>query len=426
MGDRQEPKGAVVTDMYRSVSAAWLRNGVLHWELTIVHSRYLTDLLMLPPMALAQCALAWETLRHAWRRYARWTTGLAAIGFLLMGALLIIGITSEYGRFARFFASGLGWRFVNLDKVVSFLWCFSSTPAIAFYFIASFAASRVPAAHQPERRRLIVNAGKLAVAAPFIITGYGATVGRNSFKVEEVAIPVKDLPSDLSRLRIVQLSDLHLGPFLSEAQLARVIDAANELRPDIALVTGDFISSQDDPVDVALKQCSRLRAQRILGCLGNHEFYSGLDDYVGVHGPQHNINILRMQSESLRFGSAELNFGGVDYQTFQARDRYLSGAESLIRPGAVNILLSHNPDVFPVAAKQGWDVTMAGHTHGGQVTVEILNQTLNVARIYTRYVSGFYQIGRSSCYVTRGIGTIGIPARIGAPPEITLIRLVKG
>ena len=112
-----------------------------------------------------------------------------------------------------------------------------------------------------------------------------------------------------------------------------------------------------------------------------------------IHGAARDINFLRMQSESLRFGSAELNFGGVDYQPFKDRDHYIPGAETLIRPGAVNILLSHNPDVFPTAARQGWDVTLAGHTHGGQVTVEILNQTLNVARIYTRYVSGFYQIG---------------------------------
>ncbi len=133
-----------------------------------------------------------------------------------------------------------------------------------------------------------------------------------------------------------------------------------------------------------------------------------------------------MQQESLRFGSAELNFGGVDYQPFGIREHYIEGAESLIQTGAVNVLLSHNPDVFPTAALQGWDVTLSGHTHGGQVTIEILNQTLNPARIYTRYVSGMYQIGSAACYVTRGIGTIGIPARIGAPPEITLIRLVKG
>ena len=89
----------------------------------------------------------------------------------------------------------------------------------------------------------------------------------------------------------------------------------------------------------------------------------------------------------------------------------------------LNVLLQHNPDVFPTAARQGWDLTLAGHTHGGQVNFEILNQDLNVARFYTPYVRGLYRSGRSAIYVTRGIGTIGMPARIGAPPEITLLRL---
>jgi len=377
-------------------------------------------------MAVAQCALAWTVVHHAWRRYAVWVTGLITLGFLLLGTVLMIGALSDYARFATPMASVLGWRQVDRAKIATFLWCFSSSPAIVFFFITRFAASRVSAEHSPQRRKLIINAGKVAVAAPFIITGYGATYGRTNFRVEEIEIPVPNLPPDLARLRILQLSDLHLGPFLSEAQLARVIDAANELRPDIALVTGDLISSFVDPVDIALDQCARLRADRILGCLGNHERYANLEDYVATHAAERNMKFLRMQSESMRFGSAELNFGGVDYQAFATRNHYIPGAETLMRPGAVNILLSHNPDVFTTSARQGWDVTLAGHTHGGQVTIEILNQTLNFARIYTPFVSGYYRIGASSCYVTRGIGTIGIPARVGATPEITLIRLVKG
>ena len=89
----------------------------------------------------------------------------------------------------------------------------------------------------------------------------------------------------------------------------------------------------------------------------------------------------------------------------------------------VNILLSHNPDVFPVAARQGYQLTIAGHTHGGQITVEILHQNLSIARFYTPYVYGLYREGDAAVYVTRGIGTVGVPARLGAPPEIALIRL---
>jgi hypothetical protein len=94
-------------------------------------------------------------------------------------------------------------------------------------------------------------------------------------------------------------------------------------------------------------------------------------------------------------------------------------------PGALNVLLSHNPDVFPVAAQQGYNLLLAGHTHGGQVTVEILDQSINPARFFTPYVYGLFRAGRSAAYVTRGIGTIGIPARIGAPPEISVLRLRK-
>ena len=97
----------------------------------------------------------------------------------------------------------------------------------------------------------------------------------------------------------------------------------------------------------------------------------------------------------------------------------------MVLPGAYNILLSHNPDVFPVAADKGYDLTLAGHTHGGQVNVEILDQSINAARFFTPYVYGLYRRGAAAEYVTRGVGTISIPARIGAPPEIALVRLRK-
>jgi uncharacterized protein len=95
----------------------------------------------------------------------------------------------------------------------------------------------------------------------------------------------------------------------------------------------------------------------------------------------------------------------------------------LVRPGEMNLLLSHSPDVFPVAAEKGFQLTLAGHTHGGQINVEILNDNVNLARFFTPYVLGRYEKNGSSIYVTPGIGTVGVPIRIGAPPEVTIIRL---
>lgn len=381
--------------------------------------------MMLPPMALGQCIIAAIVFRRVKAQYSRRVLVLVCALMVLVGIVFMAGALVEFRRFADPLCRMFGWRAMGLTRMVTFLWCFSSTPAVAIYWLVRKAARTASVEHQPERRKLIVNAGRIAVAAPFVITGYGATLGRTDFQVEEVELPVPDLPHDLTRLRILQLSDLHLSPFLSEKELARVIDAANQLRPDIALVTGDLISSPEDPVDAAISQCARLKADRILGCLGNHERYSELEDYVAAQGIRHGINFLRMENETLRYGSADLNFGGVDYQPYKLRDHYIEGADRLIKPGAVNILLTHSPDVLPTAARQGWDISLAGHTHGGQVTFEILKQTLNIARFYTPYVSGFYQLGQHCGYVTRGIGTIGIPARLGATPEITLIRLTR-
>jgi hypothetical protein len=190
----------------------------------------------------------------------------------------------------------------------------------------------------------------------------------------------------------------------------------------VALVTGDLITALSDPLDDCLRELARLRAEAgVFGCLGNHEIFARCESQAQRQGARLGLRFLRRESESLRFGDARVNFAGVDYQR---KDRpYLRGAEKLIRPGEVNILLSHNPDVFPVAAAQGYDVTIAGHTHGGQITVEILHQWVNLARFFTPYVYGLYRTGKSSIYVTRGIGTVGVPLRTGAPPEIALLRL---
>jgi predicted MPP superfamily phosphohydrolase len=222
----------------------------------------------------------------------------------------------------------------------------------------------------------------------------------------------------------VQLTDIHLSPFLSERELAHCVGMANETYPHLALVTGDMISSSRDPLDTCLKHLSGLHAEAgIFGCLGNHEIYADAESYATIQGARLGIRYLRKEAERLRFGGATMNLAGVDYQLF--RKPYLRGAEKLVEPGMFNVLLSHNPDVFPVAARQGYHLTVAGHTHGGQVRVEILREDLNIARFFTPYVDGLYNEGNRSIFVSRGIGTIGLPARLGAPPEVALLRLCR-
>ncbi len=294
------------------------------------------------------------------------------------------------------------------------------------YFAIRAARKHMNAGVDAGRRRIINMAGNLAIAAPVALVGHGALIQRTKFGVRELDVAIPGLPDDLNGLKLLHVSDIHLSPFLSVPELERVIDACRELRPNIALVTGDLISTKGDPLDACIRQVARLKSDMgIYGCMGNHERYAQAEAYTERAGAQAGILFLRGGTQSLSVGRATLNLAGVDYQAMAGRKTYLKTVAGLTQPGAFNLLLSHNPDVFPMAERQGWNLTLSGHTHGGQVNVEILESSFNPARFLTPYVYGLYTLGASVEYVTRGIGTIGIPARIGAPPEVALLRLRK-
>jgi hypothetical protein len=260
-----------------------------------------------------------------------------------------------------------------------------------------------------------------AIAAPVGVMAVGYSK-RDDLTINEVELKVPGLAKDLQGLRIVQLSDIHLSPQVPVKLLERAVAMANETNPHVAIVTGDLITRYRDPLDDCIRKLALLRSDSLtLGCLGNHEIYADAEDYTAQEAGKFGIEFLRDARRTLTFGDARIAFSGVDYQHRQAP--YLQGVERLKQRGALNILLSHNPDVFPVAVEKGFDITLAGHTHGGQVTFEILHPSLNVARFYTPYIHGVYTQPKGQVFVTRGVGTIGVPARLGAPPEIALIRL---
>jgi uncharacterized protein len=372
-------------------------------------------------MLLTAAVVIWAQFRlcqllfqyGALRRSPGWRATIRVVATVLA----LWAATGVAGTYAAFWLGLRGSGTLAWIRGVALAWALASALALAFLSLWR----RVPK-FSPERRGFMRAAGGAFVGAPFGAMAFGILIQRKDIQVREVDIPIPNLAKDLDALRIVQISDIHLSPFLTERELERAVDMANGLRANLALVTGDLITSRGDPLDACLRQVARLRADAgILGCLGNHEIYAGVEDEATEKAARLGIQFLRQESRRLRFGNAALSVTGVDYQP--TGSQYLSGAEKWIVPGAANVLLSHSPDVFDVAARQGWDLTVAGHTHGGQVTLEILHQQLSLARFYTPYVYGLFRRGRSSIWVTRGIGTVGVPARLGAPPEVALLRL---
>jgi predicted MPP superfamily phosphohydrolase len=385
--------------------------------------RALPDLVILTIVVSAQVVGALWILRRfaanssVWIRRAIWGGAGLSIGALTFGFLL------RFMRIAQYFPAwwpSWGRGLVIMWAMVSVMWLGA---LVIWHYVR-----RLPLAAEqlrnPSRRAFLYTAQTTLFAAPVALVGYGTFIQRKNLQLREQRIVAPNLPEGLDGIRIVQLTDIHRSPFLSRAQLDWAVQMANETRPHLAIVTGDLITSGRDPLDDCIASLASLRTDAgIFGCLGNHEIYAGAEDHAEVEAARKGIRFLRMASRELRFGGASLNLAGVDYQTF--RRPYLRGAQKLIKPGAFNVLLSHNPDVFPVAARQGYGLTIAGHTHGGQVRVEILQADLNIARVFTPYVDGLYSENSSSIFVSRGIGTIGMPTRIGAPPEVALIHLCR-
>jgi len=381
------------------------------------------DIILFVIFSLTQAWITRRLLRAAARKWKDPALFAARCAVGLFDAALFFCYLLSYSDLAS--RMGLGGERAEVLGACALGYLLASAALVTLWLLLDRARRHFARDADPGRRQAINLAGAALMAAPIAALGYGF-VKRTDFHVREVDIPISGLHPDLDGLRILQISDIHLSPFLSERDLERVIDAATGIRAHVAAVTGDLISSHSDPLDACIRQLARVKADAgVFGCMGNHERYARVEAYTEAAAARVGIRFLRSRHQQLRFGDAVLNIAGVDHQSHAGHKPYLRGAERMLVPGACNLLLSHNPDVFPVAAQQGYNFMLSGHTHGGQVTVEILDQSINPARFFTPYVYGLYRKSGSAAYVTRGIGTIGIPARIGAPPEISVLRLRK-
>jgi predicted MPP superfamily phosphohydrolase len=326
---------------------------------------------------------------------------------------------------------------------ISRLWLVASVFALLAYGVVSLfgwtsTAVTKLVAQNPEvidegRRGFFRYAAYLAGALPLLGASYGFAAGRFRYQVQKIDVPIPNLPEGLDGLKIVQLSDIHIGDFMPRDEVQRAVAMANELEADLAVVTGDFISNEFDPLEDCIRELSRLRAPLgTWGCNGNHEIYARAEASAQQLFQQYGMKLLRQENVEIAKDGAKFNLIGVDYQrdhmTRGPRGPMLQGIESLIRRDIPNVLLSHNPNSFRRAAELGIELSLAGHTHGGQVKFEIVDHSITPARLITDFVAGLYHLPqpsgtRSSLYVNRGLGTFGMPVRLGVPPEITLLTL---
>src|ERR1700741_2608983 len=237
--------------------------------------------------------------------------------------------------------------------------------------------------------------------------------------IEHERIHLSRLPEVFDGFRVVQLSDVHHGPFSTTEQIERAVDTANRLKPDIIALTGDYISKERQYAAPCAEMLGRLKAKHgVYAVLGNHDHWVDaplITDLFRAEG------ITVLINEGMRFEKDGQAFwlAGVDDTMVGLEDIPLALAGS--REDEMKLLLAHNPILLRRAARAPLDLVLSGHTHGGQVTWR--SEKGRSGRPRRRMLRGLGKLGNTQMYVNRGLGTVVLPIRYGCPPEISLLEL---
>jgi predicted MPP superfamily phosphohydrolase len=273
------------------------------------------------------------------------------------------------------------------------------------------------AAANPGRRLFLkVGVGGLA-ASPFLLSGYGAAYAARNHTAVELTLPFG------CPLRVVQLTDIHAGIFMTREMMGRYVDQVIALKPDLFVLTGDYISNSTVFFPGFVEEMARVQScYGTFATMGNHEHWCGELSYYRDLFERHGIRLLQNTHQVIQADQNTFAVAGIDDLRWGQPD--LDAALRGLKPNLPVLLLSHRPEIFPEAAEHQIPLTLSGHYHGGQVKLSLPGGDFSLAHLRTPYPEGHYRINASHLYVSRGIGTTFTPVRLNAPPEVTLFKLI--
>ncbi len=273
-------------------------------------------------------------------------------------------------------------------------------------------------------------AGGVVFALGFGSILWGLLVGQHRLVVEEIALPIRDLPEKLAGLRIAQISDLHIGRQLRAPQIRRFVELTNGVSPDLIVITGDIFDFEPEFIEEGCRELSRLSAPLgVYAILGNHDVYTGADAVAEGVRRFTSIRLLRDEWVWIEAHDARLALLGIEDpgRGWTDRDLESTALERLAQETPATeprILLAHRPSYFRQATRLGLDLMLCGHTHGGQISLPAPLQHHNISRLIARWTRGLFEEEETRLYVNRGIGVAGPPVRLNCPREIAVFTLV--
>lgn len=316
------------------------------------------------------------------------------------------------------------WRRALIEEPYFAHWCAAGASLPIFTALAALAGLHAAVAGAAGLGARLAALGLGSYLTALAVAGYGVFVRRRWVRVRALEVPVAGLPAAFEGYRIALLSDLHLGGLSPAGTAARWVEAVRAESVDLVALTGDYVTQGDAfHAEIAAVLGAMKGRDGVIAVLGNHDYMGDAEHLAEAIGATA-VTLLRNQHVTIRRDGEALTIAGVDDTWTRRADvrRALAG----IPAGRTVIALAHDPQLFPALARAGAALTLSGHTHWGQVAVPFLATRLNLSRLSYRYHAGFYREGGSALYVSPGLGTTGPPVRLGAPPEITVLRLSRG
>ena len=349
-----------------------------------------------------------------WARFGNWL-------FVLLAALTPAGIivARALDRPISKLIAGIAYGWMGVAVLLFFLLVASEVLRAGVHGASALTARPL----DPDRRAFLSRtiAGGVSLIA-ISLAGMGTANALGEVAVRRVLVPLRRLPRALQGFRIVQLSDVHIGPTLGADWLERVVARVNALAPDAVVITGDLVDGSVEELRDQVAPLAKLSAKHgVFFVTGNHEYYSGADEWIDELA---RLGVRTLRNERVALGDGEHSFdlAGVDDWTARrfggGHGANLARALAGRDPARELVLLAHQPKQIHEAARLGVGLMLSGHTHGGQIFPWQL-----LVKLDQPYIAGLAQHEDTHIYVSRGTGFWGPPMRVAAPAEIALIEL---
>ncbi|MDP1746646.1 MAG: metallophosphoesterase [Bacteroidota bacterium] len=382
-----------------------------------------------------------SAFRKSASAYIYW--GFTIFTFLLFLTPSFISL-ADWPKYIRVYLFALVIM-VAVSKIIGSLFLATDDVIRLFRWIGSYFTTKteivVENSHSISRLKFLSQIALGMTALPLAGFIYGMVRGAFDYKIHPIKVTLPNLPSAFNGLKIIQISDIHSGSFVSTAHLEEAVKIIEREKPDLIFFTGDLVNDRASETDLYIEVLSKIKAPLgVFSTLGNHDY----GDYVTWGSPEakaENLNnlknvhaqvgwkLLMNEHIPIKIGEDEIaiigieNWGGsFHFPKYGDLKKAHSGTEKY----PVKLLLSHDPSHWDLQVKEDYkdiDITFSGHTHGGQFGIEIPGFRWSPSQYAYKQWAGLYSHQDQHLYVNRGLGFLGYPGRVGISPEITVMEL---